>query len=247
MGRGKPLSQFERGQVDAYRADGKSIRHIAQIIGKSRSAVSHYINQGNNYCNKHSPGRPRILTDRDQRALIRRVQLTSESVPKVIGQMGLQSSRWTVWRALRDCPNVEYCHGQRYPAWGQRHIDSRLKFAQNHVTWTTDWQHVIFSDEKKWTLDGPDGSQCYWHDLRRETRWLRKRQMGGGSVMTWGAFGFDGKSDLCIVPGRMNSIQYCNMLSECLLPVAARIGGQSWIFQQENAPLHVSSTQKTFL
>ena len=32
------------------------------------------------------------------------------------------------------------------------------------------WLSTIFSDEKKWNLDGPDGYKFYWHDLRSEPR-----------------------------------------------------------------------------
>jgi len=42
---------------------------------------------------------------------------------------------------------------------------------------------VIFSDEKKFNLDGPDGCDSYWHDLRKEHLVKPRRNFGGGSVM----------------------------------------------------------------
>ncbi|POM74340.1 transposable element Tc3 Transposase putative [Phytophthora palmivora] len=45
------------------------------------------------------------------------------------------------------------------------------------------WDSITFSDEKKWNLDGPDGFQHYWRDLRKEPRHTKRRQAGGGSVM----------------------------------------------------------------
>jgi len=47
---------------------------------------------------------------------------------------------------------------------------------------------VIFSDEKKFNLDEPNGLQYYWHDLRKEKETYFSRQSGGGSVMIWRDF-----------------------------------------------------------
>ena len=58
------------------------------------------------------------------------------------------------------------------------------------------WESVVFSNEKQFNLDGPDGSQCYWHYLRKEKRLFSKRPFGGGYVMVWGAFSASGKADL---------------------------------------------------
>lgn len=46
---------------------------------------------------------------------------------------------------------------------------------------------VIFSDEKKFNLDGSDGWNYYFHDLKKEGQYLSlRRQMGGRSVMVCG-------------------------------------------------------------
>ena len=49
---------------------------------------------------------------------------------------------------------------------------------------------MVFSDEKRFNLDGPDGFSTYWHDLRKEEVVLSRRQNGGGGIMVWGAFSF---------------------------------------------------------
>lgn len=115
-----------------------------------------------------------------------------------------------------------------------------MDFAINHVTWTVGWKRVIFSDEKKWNLDGPDGCHYYWHDLRTEPHYFKKRGHGGGSVMTWAAFGVNGKTELKVIHGRINSKDYQELLAGALLPVGEAIGDPQWIFRQDNAPIHTS-------
>ena len=62
---------------------------------------------------------------------------------------------------------------------------------------------MIFSDEKKWNWDGPNGVDYYWRDLRRDPMVFGTRNFGGGSVMVWAAFCADGTVALKIVSNRM--------------------------------------------
>jgi hypothetical protein len=67
---------------------------------------------------------------------------------------------------------------------------------------------VVFSDEKKYNLDGPEGFSFYWHDLRNEKLIFSKRTQGGGSVMIWGGFSSKGKTELEFINSNMNSKMY---------------------------------------
>ncbi|KAG2895613.1 hypothetical protein PC114_g15423 [Phytophthora cactorum] len=71
----------------------------------------------------------------------------------------------------------------------------------------TVWDSIIFSDEK-WNLDGPDGFQHYWRDLRKPPRHTKRRQAGGGSAVVWAAFSSRGKSPLVVLSGRQKPEDY---------------------------------------
>uniref|UniRef100_T1IMR3 Tc1-like transposase DDE domain-containing protein n=1 Tax=Strigamia maritima TaxID=126957 RepID=T1IMR3_STRMM len=114
--------------------------------------------------------------------------------------------------------------------------EKRLKWNREHMSWKQEWHKVIFSDEKKFNLDGPDGWAYYWHDLRQDD------QQGDGSLMVWGAFSWNGKTNLAFPSGRMNANAYQELLEESLLPFAEKIGGVYFEFQQDNAPIHVAKT-----
>jgi hypothetical protein len=106
------------------------------------------------------------------------------------------------------------------------------------------WKTVIFSDEKKFNLDGSDGLRYYWHDIRKEPKLLSNRAQGGGSAMVWTAFGYGGQTEIIFIDTRMDSNIYQELLRDNLLPFGADIEGQEWVFQQDNAPVHASSSTK---
>lgn len=67
---------------------------------------------------------------------------------------------------------------------------------------------MVFSDDKKFNLDGPDGMQNDWADIRRERESRASRNFGGGSLMIWAAFGYRGPTPIGFISHKMTSILY---------------------------------------
>lgn len=127
------------------------------------------------------------------------------------------------------------------------HKSARLEFAKKYMSWAEQWRQVVFSDEKKFNLDGPDGIRSYWHDLRSKNDVLMSRNFGGGSVMVWGGFNFNGTLPIEFISTKMNSAAYIQMLQGNLLANAGDLVGATWVFQQDNAAIHRSrATMKWF-
>ena len=66
------------------------------------------------------------------------------------------------------------------------HIKKRLKWCRDHSKkLVEDWTNVVFTDEKRFVLDGPDGQAKYWADKRLPKQIFSKRPRGGGGLMVW--------------------------------------------------------------
>ncbi|RCN34342.1 hypothetical protein ANCCAN_19813 [Ancylostoma caninum] len=108
-------------------------------------------------------------------------------------------------------------------------------------------ESIRIQQEKKFNLDGPDGYRHYWRDLRKEPIMFSRRNFGGGSLMTWAAFGSSGKLELAFVSNRMDSSEYQEVLRTRLLPFLRGARRRSLVFQQDNAAVHVSHSTRSWL
>lgn len=132
----------------------------------------------------------------------------------------------------------------------KKHKEKRLAWAEKYRK--QDFSKVLFTDESRLTLDGPDGWGRGWIREGQRVKQRLRRQQGGGGLMIWAGI-IDNK---IIGPFRLpngikiNSHNYCNFLKEKVFTALQNLGDDvtnNIIFQQDNAPSHASRYSKSFL
>jgi hypothetical protein len=126
------------------------------------------------------------------------------------------------------------------------------------VTFAKEWRgkivellRCVFSDYKKWTLDGPRGLQKCWQLKGAAPRVCMRRNFGGGSLMTWGGFSLQGTTNLAFVESTQKAVDHCETLEGHLLPhlhayFYRRNAIDAW-FQQDNASIHTAKYTQDWL
>ncbi|GMF43390.1 unnamed protein product [Phytophthora fragariaefolia] len=247
MPKGSELTAVERGKIIGLREAGWTFAAIAKHIERSVSGVSKFWRVKAEYGKVKRTGRPTKVCQRTQRRIAQEAKQSGSSSSAIKPSLGLTVSTRTVRRVLQRTPHMGYGKRNRTPMMKAEHIRARRKWARAMVITRTDWDQVVFSDEKKNNLDGPDGLQSYWYDLRCEKETYFSRQNGGGSVVVWGGFSSRGKTELAFLDGRQNSFNYQETLTDYLLPFGEAYHAGSFIFQHDNASIHASKSTKAFL
>ena len=193
------------------------------------------------YGSNKSTGRPQLLTQPARCRLIQSAVNKSLSASRLRDMLDLTASVRTIQRCLSKAQNLVKRKVMRKPMVNKMHLVTRLAFAKKYALDPTIWSRVIFSDEKKFNLDGPDGFHYYWHDISTDDNTMISRQMGGGSVMVWAAIGIKNNSNIVILEGKQDSQKYVHTLSTHLFGYGYVMAGINYIFQQDNRFMHVSN------
>lgn len=243
MPKGKSLTSSEQEIINFLFKRGISNRQIAREISRSHSVVNAYLKSPQNYGKIKRPGRKPSLSRRSENEIFRKATKENKFASQIKEEMGLNLSNRQIRRIIRKNGHAKFTKMLQKTGLKPRHIEARLAWAKKYIDLGEKWKQVIFTDEKKFNLDGPDGFKYYWHDLRDEPKTFMSRNFGGGSIMIWGAFSYNGKIRLRFVSNKMNSDYYINMLDNTIDELEA-VGGENFIFQQDNASIHISKKSK---
>ncbi|CDF38062.1 unnamed protein product [Chondrus crispus] len=239
MPRGTHLSQHDQGQIQALRLNNWTIRGITAHLSRSGNVVATFLGNLGLYGKKKRPCRSkRIGTAR--RALLREAHKGHLCSLELVKTRSLPVTPSTVRGILRATPTIQYSKVVPAPMMLPRHKIAREQWCREKVTWTvSDWMNVVWSDEKKFNLDGPDafGSGTIG-TIYGPTRMFSKRQQGEDSVMVWGAFSGTKKFALAVLNGKQDANKYIDTLESYLLPFVDQEMGPSWMFIQDGASIH---------
>lgn len=240
MARGPPLTADEQFAAVRMQAGGNIVVDIAKALNRSPGVISRFLSAPATYNTKRSPGRPREISKNERRAISRELEKGNTSCDKIRRSLGLTVSKVTVWREIMRQRQFRYRRMQRVSILTARHKQHRMEFSTKHAAWGKRWDKVIFSDEKRFNLDGPDGYKSYWHKHGTPQKSYVRRHSGGKSTMVWAAISALGKSEISFVDVTMDAEKYGEVLEETLLPFAYAVYGNNFIFMQDNAPCHTS-------
>lgn len=241
MGKKRDLSIQEKFSIKILKGIGLSITKIAEAISRHKSTISRYLACPKDNNNRRNCGRKSILDYRTLRRVGRMVSRKPVSANYIVRSLKLRCSDQTLRRAMKK-NEISWVRCKQKIPLTKENKRKRIEFCREYLANEIQWKNYIFSDEKRFCKDGIQDLMYGW-SKRNKRHVIMKRHSEGGSIMVWGAIGLGFKSQLVIIDGRLNSEKYCEILDEHLIPLIS----PELMYQQDNAPIHVSRYTKNWM
>ena len=237
-----PLNENEKGQISAYKLETKSISFIARELLRSQTVVRNFLKDPELYGTRKCPGCPPKITNAARHWLFQEGQSSSRDLQK---SQNLPITLRRVRQLLHESPNLVYQNKKTPPNLTAKHKMCIDWVKKSDMDKREMWKTMVFSDEKKFNLDGLDSSHCYWHNLRKEkqlffkkTIWRRICYGLDSFFCIWkGSFSSDGReTKLCLIYQCVGKKDFFTFMN--------RLDTNNTIFQQDNPALLTSKLTK---
>jgi transposase len=143
---------------------------------------------------------------------------------------------------------------RRVPLLVQKIRKARRAWVCACLSWTqAQWDDIVFSDEVRIELFGPDGTRYYWRFPQQspyDPRFTKKIvSHGGGGIFVWGCIMREGVGRLYRIEGRLTAVKYIEILRDAFLGTLAdfRLTPFDITFQHNRDPKHTARVTQRWL
>ncbi len=175
--KGKDLTPYQRGIIIGSSKIGGSPAAIAKAYqipdSTVRTTLARAAQRNDTGASRPRSGRPKAVSDRDERHIIRLVKTLPEiNYATIREHVDLNCSRSTIYRVLKDFGITNWLAKDR-PKLTEEHAATRLAWAKKHKDWTLEqWKAIIWSDEC--SVEQGSGKKRLWVFRTPKQKWLRK-------------------------------------------------------------------------
>ena len=251
MGRRKDLTDAEKVIIIKELANSTTPEVIANRINRHVVTVNKFLNDPFRKRKIRADyGTRKSVSKRDLNSLKRKLRkLPGASSAKIFKEAGVLSiAKSTRNRILARVAETKCA--KKNPLLTTRHKTLRINWAKTYMK--TDMKHVLFTDESRATLDGPDGWSRGWVIRGDQCPTRIRRQQGGGGVMLWaGIVGDELVGPFRVQEGvKLTSNTYCQFLKSFLEPWLEEVPLsrlRNLIFMHDNAPSHAAKATTQYL
>ena len=233
--------------IGLYKAK-HSERDIATQLKVSKTCVHNTIKKyGHTSAVSHAPGagRPRSTDARTDRRIVALAKKHRKvTANEIRSKIDSNVSPSTIERRLKEAGMSSKIAAAK-PLLTKQNRRTRYDWGLKHRCWTKEkWGTILFSDESSFQLYSNSPVRV-WRKPDEKFRpecTVPRVQKGGGSVMVWGCMSSKGLGELAFVEGNMNTDKYLEHMENYMIPSKKKLFGRrkEWIYQQDNAPCHVS-------
>lgn len=240
-------SETLRFNVLKLKGKGKSYSEIANILNISRNQVVNMC-QYDLKIMKKKRGPQFKLKKYDKLKIKRKISIFENNQErinsnKIKKQCCLDVSVRTIQRHMKRC-EMKYKNVRKQILLTNSDKFTRLETVRLWIGNNHPWEKTIFTDEKRFSLDGPDDWRSYVRNNFSSSR--IKRQCGGGGVMVWMMVMPNGLLSFHFLEGKVDSKMYIDLMKIHVLPTLFLNYGLDFYLQQDNAPVHRSKLTMDF-
>lgn len=219
---------------------GKTYSEVSKIYHRNKSTIHRIVKSYQT--SKRKRGRKPILNKWDRYHMklevLKNMKLGIPTISaKIVQDLYLNVSPRTVRRSLNNL-DIKYEQVFKKYILTSKQRKDRVMMARSYILDNINWDSVIFSDEKIFTLACNDSYQT-WR-LKGTNQFKKYGFLKSPGLMIWGAIFPNGLLSFRIISGKINSKKYIEVINSSLIPIINLSKFKYYYFQQDNARVHTS-------